>query len=395
MFPTFHYSVHAPSGISFNNSGMYTQGPDIRNQYSILAWFTVLVSSDMLAGQYSVVVTYNFYSGPVPILTNLLTFNVTVPFQAPVIIQQPQNLTNEYGSAAAFRVKATGEPLMYQWRFNGSNLEGATNLSYAIPSVNTNHSGLYSVVVSNVLGSVISSDAMLVVIINPPVITQQPQSLTNQYGGAATFSVKTTGTEPLTYQWLFNGADLIGATNISYTIHSVQTNNSGLYSVMVSNYVGSVLSSKAELVVIILHFEQVTKTGNNYQTTVKGMLNDAIVIEISTNMLYWTPILTNIIGIEEFVVPIVADQNQIYFRARSYIPAGMVWIQPGTFTMGSPTNEVGRFLEEGPQTQVTISRGFWMSKYATTQEEYLTVMGNNPSHFTGDLKRPVEQVRRR
>jgi formylglycine-generating enzyme required for sulfatase activity len=73
----------------------------------------------------------------------------------------------------------------------------------------------------------------------------------------------------------------------------------------------------------------------------------------------------------------------------------MVWIQPGTFTMGSPTNEVGRFLEEGPQTQVTISRGFWMSKYATTQEEYLTVMGNNPSHFTGDLKRPVEQVRRR
>jgi formylglycine-generating enzyme required for sulfatase activity len=33
-----------------------------------------------------------------------------------------------------------------------------------------------------------------------------------------------------------------------------------------------------------------------------------------------------------------------------------------------------------------------MSKYETTQEEYQTVMGNNPSYFTGDLKCPVEQV---
>ena len=71
-------------------------------------------------------------------------------------------------------------------------------------------------------------------------------------------------------------------------------------------------------------------------------------------------------------------------------PEHLVWIPSGTFLMGSPSNQ-GR-PDQRPQTQVTISKGYWISKYETTQEEYLSVMGSNPSHFTGDLKRPVEQV---
>jgi formylglycine-generating enzyme required for sulfatase activity len=73
-------------------------------------------------------------------------------------------------------------------------------------------------------------------------------------------------------------------------------------------------------------------------------------------------------------------------------PTNLVFIPPGTFWMGSPTNEVGRYDREGPQTAVTISRGVWMGKYEVTQGEYLAVMGNNPSHFTGDTHRPVESV---
>ncbi|MEI6786537.1 MAG: SUMF1/EgtB/PvdO family nonheme iron enzyme, partial [Verrucomicrobiota bacterium] len=69
-----------------------------------------------------------------------------------------------------------------------------------------------------------------------------------------------------------------------------------------------------------------------------------------------------------------------------------VWIPPGTFTMGSPPTEVDRFDSEGPQTAVTISRGFWMGKYEVTQGEYESVRGTNPSWFTGDPNRPVEQV---
>ncbi|HOA60875.1 MAG: formylglycine-generating enzyme family protein [Verrucomicrobia bacterium] len=70
-----------------------------------------------------------------------------------------------------------------------------------------------------------------------------------------------------------------------------------------------------------------------------------------------------------------------------------VWIQPGRFIMGSPTTERGRSSVEGPQTVVTLTRGFWLGKYEVTQREYLAVMGENPSLFASDLNRPVESVR--
>lgn len=72
--------------------------------------------------------------------------------------------------------------------------------------------------------------------------------------------------------------------------------------------------------------------------------------------------------------------------------ANLVYIQPGTFTMGSPASEPARQDREGPQTQVTISCGFYMGKYEVTQGEYQAVMGGNPSYHTGDLSRPVEKV---
>src|SRR5207248_1599158 len=70
----------------------------------------------------------------------------------------------------------------------------------------------------------------------------------------------------------------------------------------------------------------------------------------------------------------------------------LVFIPPGTFRMGSPTNGVDHFVDEDPQTAVTISRGLWMGKYEVTQAEYLAVMGSNPSYFTGDNNRPVAGV---
>ena len=80
-----------------------------------------------------------------------------------------------------------------------------------------------------------------------------------------------------------------------------------------------------------------------------------------------------------------------FYRAVWTPNTNLVWISPGTFTMGSPTSEALRNPDE-TQHLVTISRGFWMGKYLVTQADYLSVVGNNPSAFTGDLTRPVEQV---
>jgi uncharacterized protein (TIGR02996 family) len=71
-------------------------------------------------------------------------------------------------------------------------------------------------------------------------------------------------------------------------------------------------------------------------------------------------------------------------------------IPAGTFFMGSPPDERDREEHEGPQHRVTISRPFFLGVYAVTQQEYETVMGTNPAHFTRDNQGaphyPVENV---
>jgi formylglycine-generating enzyme required for sulfatase activity len=60
--------------------------------------------------------------------------------------------------------------------------------------------------------------------------------------------------------------------------------------------------------------------------------------------------------------------------------------------MGSPSNEVDRYPNEGPQTLVTVAGGFWIGRYEVTQREFLGIMGYDPSLAFDDLDRPVEQV---
>ncbi len=67
------------------------------------------------------------------------------------------------------------------------------------------------------------------------------------------------------------------------------------------------------------------------------------------------------------------------------------WVPPGTFLMGSPEDEPGRFPNEGPQHRVTLEHGFWLFEMPCTQALWQAVMGENPSEFQSP-DRPVEQV---
>ena len=87
---------------------------------------------------------------------------------------------------------------------------------------------------------------------------------------------------------------------------------------------------------------------------------------------------------------LVADTNVVtaprFYRAfaqqvpTNVVTTNMVWISPGTFVMGSPTSEALRSPDETQHT-VTLTKGFYMGKYAVTQGEYLALMGSNPSYF--------------
>jgi len=69
-----------------------------------------------------------------------------------------------------------------------------------------------------------------------------------------------------------------------------------------------------------------------------------------------------------------------------------VLIPAGTFMMGSPDSDTAGFADEKPAHRVTISQPFYLGKYEVTQAQWAAVMGTNPSHFIGNLHRPVENV---
>ncbi len=68
------------------------------------------------------------------------------------------------------------------------------------------------------------------------------------------------------------------------------------------------------------------------------------------------------------------------------------WIASGSFQMGSPENEKGRYEDESPVHSVTIRQGFWIEDTPVTQALYAAVIGTNPSEFKEDRRRPVETV---
>jgi len=90
------------------------------------------------------------------------TLTVRIP---PTITTQPANKTVNVGQTAKFSVTATGTtPLHYQWMKNGVNITGATNGSYTTPPTTAADNGaLFAVIVSNVAGSVTSTNAILTV----------------------------------------------------------------------------------------------------------------------------------------------------------------------------------------------------------------------------------------
>jgi hypothetical protein len=134
----------------------------------------------------------------------------------------------------------------YQWRLNGTNIDGATNAALTLANAQAALAGSYSVVVCNDGGCVTSSEATLAVV-QLPGINSQPQSQTVAQGATATFSVDATGTAPLQYQWTKNGATIADATTSVLTLTNAQGPNIGSYTVVVANPYGTVTSSAATL----------------------------------------------------------------------------------------------------------------------------------------------------
>jgi hypothetical protein len=103
-------------------------------------------------------------------------------------------------------------------------------------------------------------------------------------GGSVSFSISLSGTAPLCYQWRFNGASLLNATNAAYAIVAVGATNTGNYSVVVTNLAGSVTSSNALLTVIVPPTLALQLLAGYPLLNLDGMVSSNFVVQYSTNL---------------------------------------------------------------------------------------------------------------
>jgi alpha-tubulin suppressor-like RCC1 family protein len=162
------------------------------------------------------------------------------------ISTQPVSATKCINESVQFTVGATGSsPITYQWKKDGTDINGATGASYTIASVAESHAGAYSCHVANGCGAGVNTIAVGLNVKTSPAITTQPTSVTKCAGEAASFTVVASGTAPLSYQWKLGTADISGANSATYPITSVQAANVGSYTCVVTNGCGTGATSLA------------------------------------------------------------------------------------------------------------------------------------------------------
>ncbi len=157
----------------------------------------------------------------------------------------------------------------------------------------------------------------------PPQITLQPASQSVSLHGNASFTIAATGA--LAYQWQFDNANLPYATGNSLNLTNIQSANAGYYQVVVTNINGTTVSSAASLMITNLPVSFVTGGGAiSYSgghvlelTNLAGQ--GALVIDASTDLIQWTPILTNPpgFGAIQFIDTDAAAYTNRFYRART------------------------------------------------------------------------------
>ena len=215
----------------------------------------------------------------------------------PAIVIQPANVVSSENAGATFTVAASGSsPLTYQWFFNGVPLRVADSPTLTLSGLRLDQSGGYSCRVYNGAGEITSTSAFLTVRILPR-ISQQPAnrpviiapdpraSKTPVVSGGVTnlvamtnvlFSVgATTAFPPLSYQWLYNGLLIPGATAASVTVTNVQLESEGDYVCLLTDGAGTIATASARLtpwiapVAVQAPLGQSIAAGSDYTTSVE------------------------------------------------------------------------------------------------------------------------------
>lgn len=176
------------------------------------------------------------------------------PVYAPVVTRSPQDVTVAPHTSAILAVEVSGIPVpALQWTRNGALIPGATGSTFTIADSKSTDSAEYTVIATNIAGTITSSPATVLVYGVPQVITP-PQAKTIADRDGLTLAVTAASSGAMTYQWQKDGVDVPGATSSTYTVDSVSPSDAGSYSVVLKNAAGSVTTSSVNVTVIWSRF---------------------------------------------------------------------------------------------------------------------------------------------
>ncbi|MCF7708294.1 MAG: SUMF1/EgtB/PvdO family nonheme iron enzyme [Verrucomicrobia bacterium] len=417
--------------------------------------------------------------------------NETYQGEAPVIIEQPSDVSIGRGDSVTFTVEAEADPFpKYQWYFNDRRIPGETGSTLTVNNIDNYDQGIYSVLVSNPIGKVKSRNAQLHIgeyiegyvwmpsgtfTMGSPAeeeghrANESPQTEVDitqgfwisqyevtqeeyeavmgenpsqfkegmnlpvdniSWNDAVAFCNELTAREraagrlpagyvyrlPTEAEWeyacragtttrYYFGDDMSGEEiddhawyddNSQQSTHPVgmkEPNAWGLYD-MYGNILewcydsyGGYPGGRVENPVANTDSSKRMCRGGSWASNAlecrsanRGVLNK----EYHDYGLGVRPVIAHEITSGDVNIP---EQGELWTLPE--LGSEYLWIPSGTFTMGSSAEEEGHRANESPQTEVEITRGFWMSRYEVTQEEYEAVMGENPSHFVGEFYVPT------
>jgi sugar lactone lactonase YvrE len=218
---TFPQSLTIKAGATATFSASASGSPNPTYQWS----FNGNVISGATAAAYSIPIAQSVNAGRYQVTATNSSGNVTsdvatlVVITAPAITSSPQAKAVYAGNSVTLSVSASGLSVTYQWLLNGVPITGATNATLALSNAQPANAGNYTVVISNLAGSVTSDPAAV------DVVTTRLVNLSARaaVGGGNLLSVGfvTTGTTPKTL--LVRGiGPTLGALGVSGSLPATQ-----------------------------------------------------------------------------------------------------------------------------------------------------------------------------
>lgn len=158
-------------------------------------------------------------------------------------------------------------PMTFQWSKNGTPIDGATQSTYPLANLQSGNSGTYSVLVSNIVGTVSTNTVLTVGAGESPNFSLQPSGNYWALTQTPVIISSVTGTAPLGWYWLKDNVPLVNGskyanlaegysittpTSPALYINDFNASDAGAYTLVVTNNFGSVTSVVAQIQVASL-----------------------------------------------------------------------------------------------------------------------------------------------